>query len=90
MEETNKLPEEQVIESTSVEQKEVDIDALFGAPGAESVMLPDSGDSEKEKKSIFSTSETDLSFIDGSSEDSEVADARKAVEEITAIVDDAD
>jgi hypothetical protein len=78
-------------EQTQVSQVDINLDEIFGGtPGAESVMLPDSGDSEKEKKSIFSTSETDLSFIDGSSEDSEVADARKAVEEITAIVDDAD
>jgi hypothetical protein len=78
-------------EQTQVSQVDINLDEIFGGtPGAESVMLPDAGDSEKEKKSIFSTSETDLSFIDGSSEDSEVADARKAVEEITAIVDDAD
>ena len=78
-------------EQTQVSQVDINLDEIFGGtPGAESVMLPDAGDSEKEKKSIFSTSETDLSFIDGSNEDSEVADARKAVEEITAIVDDAD
>lgn len=78
-------------EQTQVSQVDINLDEIFGGtPGAESVMLPDSGDSEKDKKTIFSTSETDLSFIDGTSEDSEVTDAKKAVEEITAIIDESE
>ena len=42
MEETNKNPEEiQVQDTTSVGQVDVDIDQLFGMPGADNVMLPE-------------------------------------------------
>jgi hypothetical protein len=61
MEKTNTNPEDQVQDSTTVEQVEVDIDSLFGGPGAESIMLPET---EQEKKSVFSTPKTDMSFFD--------------------------
>lgn len=65
MENTNTKPEDQVLDSTTVEQKEVDIDALFGAPGADSVMLPADGSEEEKPKSLFSKGEDiDTSFID--------------------------
>jgi hypothetical protein len=91
MEETNKLPEEQVIESTSVEQKEVDIDALFGAPGAESVMLPSDEEAE-EKKSLFSkTGDIDTTFIDkptaSAEERQEAAEKKLEVEETISELD---
>jgi hypothetical protein len=38
MEETNKKPEDQVQDSTTVGQVDVNIDELFGMPGAENVM----------------------------------------------------
>jgi hypothetical protein len=49
--------------STTVEQTEVDIDALFGPPGADNVMLPDTGE-EIEKPSIFSKKNVDTNFLD--------------------------
>jgi hypothetical protein len=61
MEKTNTNPEDQVQDSTTVEQVDVDIDSLFGGPGAESIMLPET---ETEKKSVFSTPKTDMSFFD--------------------------
>ena len=35
------MPEETVNESTTVDQVEINIDEIFGMPGAESVMLPE-------------------------------------------------
>ena len=43
---------EQVHDSTTVDQVDVNIDEIFGNPGAESIMLPSNG--EPEKKSLFS------------------------------------
>jgi hypothetical protein len=51
------------VDSTSVEQVDVDIDALFGKPGAESIMLP-SGEEANKPKSLFSNEKTDMAFID--------------------------
>jgi hypothetical protein len=48
--------------STTVEQVDVDIDALFGGPTADSVMLPEE---EEEKPGLFTnTNNVDTSFID--------------------------
>jgi len=61
METTNTNPENQVQDSTTVEQVDVNIDALFGMPGAENVMLP----AEEEKpKSVFHKETVDTSFFD--------------------------
>ena len=64
METTNNKPDNQVQDSTTVEQVDVNIDDIFGMPGAENVMLP--ADSEENKpKSVFSTEKkTDTSFFD--------------------------
>jgi hypothetical protein len=59
---TNTNPEDQVLETTKVDQVEVDIDALFGVPGADSIMLPEE---QQEKKTLFSKGEEiDTTFID--------------------------
>ncbi len=63
METTNNKPEDQVQDSTTVEQVDVNIDELFGMPGAESVMLPNDK-SEPEKKSVFTAEKTDMTFFD--------------------------
>jgi hypothetical protein len=61
METTNTNPENQVQDTTTVEQVDVNIDALFGMPGAENVMLP----AEEEKpKSVFHKETVDTSFFD--------------------------
>jgi len=63
METTNKNPEDQVQDSTAVEQVDVNIDEIFGLPGAENVMLPSNEDDKP--KSMFSKSETvDTSFFE--------------------------
>jgi hypothetical protein len=65
METTNNSPEKEVQESTTVDQVEVNIDEIFGQPGAESVMLPE----EEEKNTVFSKQkDIDTTFIDKSTE----------------------
>ena len=61
METTNTNPENQVQDSTKVEQVDVNIDDIFGMPGAENVMLP--ADEEK-PKSMFHKETVDTSFFD--------------------------
>jgi hypothetical protein len=60
MEETNKKPEEtQVQDSTTVGQVDVNIDELFGMPGADSVMLPTDDSNDESPKSVFSKTAVD-------------------------------
>jgi len=61
METTNTNPENQVQDSTTVEQVDVNIDEIFGMPGAENVMLP--ADEEK-PKTVFHKETVDTSFFD--------------------------
>jgi len=64
METTNNKPDDQVQDSTTVEQVDVNIDEIFGMPGAENVMLP-SGTEEDKPKSVFSAEKKpDTSFFD--------------------------
>ena len=61
MSENIENPDNQVEDSTAVGQVDVNIDEIFGMPGAESVMLP----AEEEKpKSMFSKESVDTSFFD--------------------------
>lgn len=80
---------EQVQDSTTVGQVDIDIDALFGSPGAESIMLPE--DKEPEKKSVFTAEKTDMTFFDSptaSVEDKlEAAEKKAEVEETIAELD---
>ena len=69
METTNKKNENEIQDSTAVEQVDVNIDEIFGMPGAENVMLP-SGEEEDKPKSMFSNgNKVDTSFFDKSSKD---------------------
>ena len=61
METTNKNPEGQVLDSTKVDQVEVNIDEIFGMPGAENVMLPQD---EDKPKSMFHKETVDTTFFD--------------------------
>jgi hypothetical protein len=88
MSETTKNPEdEQVQDTTTVDQIDVNIDELFGIPGAANIMLP----SEEEKsKNVFSKESTpDTSFLDikpSTSKEREEAKEKKAeVEEIAEL-----
>jgi len=62
METTNNKPEDQVQDSTTVEQVDVNIDEIFGMPGAENVMLPNT--EEDKPKSMFHKETVDTTFFD--------------------------
>ena len=90
-EETKKLTgETQVLDSTTVEQIDVNIDDLFGTPGAENIMLPADGKEEK-PKSLFSKETTDLSFFDNPNatpeEKKEAVEKKAEVDETIAELD---
>ena len=92
MAEPTKNPDEnQVLDTTTVDQVDINIDDLFGAPGAESVMLPSDGVAEEKPKSLFSKENIDVSFLDNkvsSSEDrAEAAEKKAEVEETIAELD---
>ena len=63
--------EEQVKDSTTVEQVDVNIDEIFGMPGAENVMLPQA--EEEKPKSLFSKENVDTTFLDNKSPEKEEA-----------------
>ncbi len=88
MEETNKNPEEiQVQDTTSVGQVDVDIDQLFGMPGADSVMLPEESQETEKPKTMFSKENVDLTFIDKAGSEDEPA-KKEEVDEVIAQLDD--
>ena len=88
-EETKDLNE--VNDSTTVGQVDVNIDELFGIPGAESVMLPSDGKEEEKPKSMFSSENIDTTFLDNKpaspSEKQEAAEKKAEVEETIAELD---
>lgn len=52
-------------DSTSVSQVDIDLDDMFGTPGAESIMLPaEEEEVHEEKKTVFSRDEVDTTFLD--------------------------
>ena len=77
------LGEDQVQDSTKVEQIDINIDEMFGMPGAENVMLP--ADEEK-PKSMFSKEKVDTTFLDKPASKEEVA-KKEEVEETIAELD---
>ena len=66
MTEPTKNPEEaQVLDTTTVGQVDVNIDELFGMPGAESVMLPSDDSDNNKPTSVFSKpKDVDTTFLD--------------------------
>jgi hypothetical protein len=88
---TNNKPEDQVLDSTTVEQVDVNIDEIFGTPGAESIMLPSDGKEEDKPKNLFTKEEIDTTFLDNpkaTPEEKQEAKEKKAeVEETIAELD---
>jgi len=77
------LEKDQVQDSTKVEQVDINIDEMFGMPGAESIMLP----AEEEKpKTMFSKENVDTSFLDKPASKEEAA-KKEEVEETIAELD---
>lgn len=71
-------------ETTTVEQVDVNLDDLLGAPGAENVMLPEE---EEKKPSIFSKEQVDMTFIDKPEDSTETKeDLEEPKEEGDAVV----
>ena len=77
------LEKDQVQDSTKVEQVDINIDEMFGMPGAENVMLP--ADEEK-PKTMFSKENVDTSFLDKPASKEEAA-KKEEVEETIAELD---
>jgi hypothetical protein len=62
MNETNKEHEDvQILDTTTVGQADVNIDELFGVPGADSIMLPVD---EEKPKTMFTKEVVDTTFLD--------------------------
>ena len=85
MKELEENPEtNQVKDSTTVEQVDVNIDEIFGTPGADSIMLPSD---EEKPKTMFSKETIDTTFIDKPSLKQEEAQ-KEEVKEALAELDD--
>ena len=67
--------ENQTSVQTSVQQVDLDIDSWLGAPGADSIVIPDTSTKADSKPNIFSAKGTDLSFLD--KEDNDDSDEKK-------------
>jgi len=57
-------------DTTTVDQVDIDLDSLFGSPGAESVLLPEKEGENEKPKNVFTKQETELDFLDGRSKES--------------------
>ena len=76
--EINDLNKE-VKDSTTVDLEDVNIDELFGVPGAENIMLP--SNEEDKPKSMFSKENVDTTFLDNPARPSnKIEDAEKKAE----------
>jgi hypothetical protein len=88
-EETKDLNDE-VKDTTTVGEVDINIDELFGTPGAESIMLPENKDEEK-PKSLFSKENIDTTFLDNPTatpeERKEAVEKKAEVEETIAELD---
>jgi hypothetical protein len=91
MENTNQTGETQTLDTTTVGQVDVNIDEIFGIPGAENVMLPEDGKEDDKPKSLFSKENVDTTFLDNSpatpKEKEEAAEKKAEVEETIAELD---
>jgi len=85
--------EDQIQDSTTVEQVDVNIDELFGNPGAANIMVPEDGKNEVEDKpkTMFSKENIDISFLDNkpatAEEKAQAAEDKAEVEETIAELD---
>jgi hypothetical protein len=79
-----------VQDSTTVDLVDVNIDELFGTPGAESIMLPADGKEDDKPKSMFSKENVDTTFLDNPARPSnkeEEAEKKAEVDETIAELD---
>ncbi|MCX6195498.1 MAG: hypothetical protein NTY55_02445 [Flavobacteriia bacterium] len=88
----NATGETQFLDSTTVDQVDVNLDEIFGSPGADNIMLPADGKKEEKHKSLFSKEDiVDTTFIDNPKatpeEREEAAEKKAEVEETIAELD---
>lgn len=69
-----------VEESTNVSQVDINLDEIFGMPGAESITVPSDETADK-TANVLSNKKTDLSFLDDEEADEPVADSTDDSEE---------
>jgi hypothetical protein len=77
----------------SVQEVDLDIDSWLGAPGADAIVTPNSGDDkepEPVKNNIFAKNETDLSFLDGEESTEDGEEKAPTGKEIISDIIDAD
>lgn len=87
----NPAEEAQVLDTTTVDQVDLNLDEIFGNPGAESIMLPADG-KEEAPKSLFSKENiVDTTFLDNPNatpeERQEAAEKKAEVEETISELD---
>lgn len=73
-------------ETTTVEQVDLDLDSLLGAPGADNIMLPE----EEKKPSMFSSGAVDTSFLDNPDKGTGTEEKTEVFEEVLKEVDPLD
>jgi len=88
----NPTGETQMLDSTTVDQVDVNLDEIFGSPGADSIMLPSNGEQAEKPKNLFSKEDVvDTSFIDmpnvTAKDKQEAAEKKADVEEAIAELD---
>ena len=91
--EDTKPTSDQTLDSTTVGQVDVNLDELFGTPGAENIMLPENKEAEEKPKSVFSNENlVDVSFIDKTATDTKetVASKEEAKQEVEATIAELD
>jgi hypothetical protein len=65
---------------TTVSEVDVDLDAMFGMPGAENVMLPDDGKEPEKPKTMFTKEIVDTTFLDTPGKEAPKVTAQEKVE----------
>jgi len=82
---------DEIQDNTTVEQVDVNIDELFGNPGAANIMTPEDATAEEKPKTMFSKENIDTSFLDNkpatAAEKAEAAEIKAEVEETIAELD---
>ena len=85
MNEINKEQEDvQILDTTTVGQADVNIDELFGIPGADSIMLPED---EEKPKTMFTKEVVDTTFLDKPISKEDIAQ-KEEIQEAIAELDD--
>jgi hypothetical protein len=65
---------------TTVSEVDIDLDAMFGMPGAENVMLPDDGKEPEKPKTMFTKEIVDTTFLDTPGTEAPKVTAQEKVE----------